>query len=73
MRHSLLRLSVLALLLAITTTCFAYDFEVDGIYYNILSEEKKIVEICCYKNSVASNYSGDFVIPNNVEYGGAAE
>lgn len=72
MKHSLLRLSILALLLTITTTCFAYDFEVDGIYYNILSEEKKIVEICCYKNSVASNYSGDFVIPNNVEYGGGS-
>jgi phosphoribosylanthranilate isomerase len=45
MKHSLLRLSILALLLTITTTCFAYDFEVDGIYYNILSNTEKTVEV----------------------------
>ena len=36
---------LLTLLLACTSTVFAHDFEVDGIYYNILSEAEKTVEV----------------------------
>ena len=44
----------------------AYDFHVDGIYYNITSEEELTVEV---KSESYGSYSGDVVIPSNVIYG----
>lgn len=71
MRHSLLRLFILALVLSITATCFAYDFEVDGLYYNILSNTEKTVEVTHdwkygYENQ--GLYQGTIAIPINVTY-----
>ena len=43
----------------------AYDFKVDGIYYNITSNTE--VEISCYKYGL---YSGNIAIPNTVENNG---
>ena len=45
---------------------FSYDFEVDGLCYNILSENQ--VEVT-YKY-VQGDYSGKLVIPEKVKYGG---
>ena len=42
-------------------------FEVDGLYYNILSENQ--VEVT-YKNENGNSYSGILVIPEKVQYGG---
>ena len=50
----------------------AEDFEVDGIYYNILSTEDKTVEVT-YRGSYSSSYdeySGNVVIPSSVIYNG---
>ena len=44
----------------------AYDFEVDGIYYNITSEADKTVEVTSGGNS----YVGDVSIPATVENAG---
>ena len=57
----------MVLLLAIKTTVFAQNFEVDGIYYNILSNTPKTVEVTS-KNPC---YSGDIVIPSEIEYKGS--
>ena len=46
----------------------AYDFEVDGIYYNITDKSTQKVEVT-YK-SVTRSYSGSVEIPNSVVYGG---
>lgn len=49
----------------------AYDFEVDGIYYNIISNVDLTVEVTNkYKYSVNSNdsYSGSVVVPDMVRY-----
>ena len=58
-----------ALLLLCTTVVAAHDFEVDGIYYNILSEEEKTVEVT-YKgisyNQYIAEYGGNVVIPKYV-------
>ena len=57
------------------TVANAHDFEVDGIYYNILSEEDKTVEVTCRGSSYGSysdEYSGDITIPANVIYNGAS-
>ena len=50
------------LLLLLCTVATAQDFEVDGIYYNILSEEDKTVEV----TSGATMYTGSVVIPETV-------
>ena len=55
---------MLALVLSIITIPgFAYDFEVDGIYYNKLSSGDE-VEV------TNASYSGDVVIPSTVTSGG---
>ena len=62
-----------ALLLLCATAAAAHDFEVDGIYYNILSDEDKTVEVTYrgnYYNSDLYEYSGDVTIPANVTYKG---
>ena len=44
---------------------FAYDFNVGGLYYNILTSNT--VEVT-YKNSNGGSYSGSIVIPSTVKY-----
>ena len=52
----------------------AYDFYVDGIYYNILSEMDKTVEVTSGRSyinaspSTSAYYRGDVVIPSKVTY-----
>ena len=60
MKHSLLRLSILALLLAINTVVLAVEFEVNGIKYKTTSSST--VEV----SSKRPNYSGDIIIPEVV-------
>ena len=53
----------LFLTFAMFTLCgWAYDFQKDGIYYNILSEDDKTVEVT--SGDVA--YTGDIIIPSEV-------
>lgn len=69
--------NILVCLLALLLPCLAvaHDFEVDGIYYNITSEEKKTVEVTdpSDKKVVDGGYKfyKDVVfIPEKVSYGG---
>ena len=51
----------------------AYDFEVDGIYYNIISGTDNQVEVTHGSSSLeptGSDYTGSVVIPSTVEYNG---
>ena len=56
-------LITLAVLLC-SATASAYDFEVDGIYYNILSMSDLTVEV----KSGDNKYSGEVIIPSTVSY-----
>lgn len=59
------------LLLLCTTVATAHDFVVGGIYYNILSEEDKTVEVTFKGNSssyYSNEYTGNVVIPESVIY-----
>ena len=59
-------LSLILLVMAVGTTgVYAYDFEKDGIYYNILSEEDRTVEVT-NQSDWGDSYSGDIVIPQRV-------
>ena len=68
MNKKLLALAATGLLY--TTGVSAHDFEVDGIYYNIMSEEDKTVEVT-YQGDTGNSfkeYSGDVTIPEIVSY-----
>lgn len=45
---------------------YAYDFESDGLYYNIKSETDHMVEVTYQKLGGSSYISGDIVIPQKV-------
>ena len=53
--------------LMMSAKAFAYDFEVDGICYNILSETTCQV---AYKNFSEGHYEGSVAIPEQVTYNG---
>ena len=55
------------LLLAVTTLTWAYDFAVDGIYYNKNTDGTSVT--VTYKTYLSS-YSGSVVIPSTVTYSG---
>lgn len=68
-----LLLSTIALLCS--TLASAHDFEVDGIFYNIIDESAKTVEVTfkgSKQNSYSNEYSGEVVVPEIVEYHGYA-
>ncbi|MBR4989391.1 MAG: leucine-rich repeat domain-containing protein [Bacteroidaceae bacterium] len=54
----------LTLLLICCNAAWAYDIEVDGIYYNITSFTDLTVEVTSGDNE----YSGDIVIPSTITY-----
>ena len=63
-----------ALLMLCATAVAAHDFEVGGIYYNILSEDNKTVEVTykgTYYSEYSNEYSGSVVIPQSVTYNGS--
>ena len=65
-------LASIALLLC-SETMNAHDFEVDGIYYNILSENNKTVEVTFEGDtysSKANEYADSVTIPQKVDYEG---
>ena len=59
-----------AALLTVAALCVhAYDFEMDGIYYNILSSTDRTVEVT-YKDTDYNSYSGEVSIPDKLTYSG---
>ena len=74
MKHDYLKQLFTALLLLCTTVATAHDFEVGGIYYNILSETDKTVEVTfkgTYYSQYSNEYTGSVVIPEIVTYNGS--
>ena len=61
-------LAVAALFLS-AASAHAYDFSFDGIFYDVLSEEDRTVEVTRYSYSY-SYYSGSIIIPERVLAGG---
>lgn len=69
MKTTFNKLMLLATCMLLSLKTLAYDFEVDGIYYNILSEKDKTVEVTKNENEYADScYSGNVIIPENVKY-----
>ena len=64
MKTIITKLLMLAAVLSASTNIYAYDFKVDGIYYNIISSSEKTVAV----TEGSYNYSGDIIIPEQVTY-----
>lgn len=66
------KILVIAAALSVGTNVYAYDFEADGIYYNIISSTEKTVEVTFQSldkwGNPKSYYSGNVVIPKQVLY-----
>ena len=58
--------TIATLLCSITAS--AYDFEVDGIYYNLVSASELTVEVT--RADIYNYYSGDISIPSTINYSG---
>ena len=62
---------LLTLLLSmISTDTFAYDFEIDGIYYNLIDGKAAEVTYKGPRSDTGQSYSGEVVIPEKVTYKG---
>ena len=68
MKKTLLHTALLALLLLMPTAADAYDFEVDGIFYNINNDNASVS--VTYKTTDFITYSGDVVIHDTVTHNG---
>ena len=69
----LLRFAIAICFALTATNSYAYDFEVDGIYYNVTSFENLEVEVTSYCYHLDDEYdehkySGDIAIPETVTY-----
>lgn len=65
-----LRKSIIySFLLSISLTSFAYDFEADGFFYNVINQEGKEVEVT-YKTTDYNSYLGVVNIPSTASYNG---
>ncbi len=65
-QNSLRRFFATSMLFAITTLTWAYDFAVNGIYYNKNSDGTSVT--VTYKTTSYNSYSGSVAIPSQVTY-----
>ena len=63
-KHYIKKLFATVAVLLCSVSASAYDFEVDGIYYNIISATDLTVEVTEGENK----YTGKVIIPSNVVY-----
>lgn len=63
------QLLMTAALLLASVSSFAHDFEVDSIYYNVISLSDLTCEVTRDGN-IMNHYAGDIVIPSTVTYNG---
>ena len=65
MKPIIQKIGVLTAMLLAFITASAYDFKVDGVYYNIIDESTKEVSVTCGWTP-DNSYSGDIIIPTSV-------
>ncbi len=66
----IIQLSLLLLAILLPATAAAYDFEVDGIYYNINGSNATVTYKEYSNYSYISDYTGDIIIPGTVSNNG---
>ena len=68
MKKKIRKMLLLIAGLLVTVNAVAYDFEVDGIYYNITSYQERTVGVV----SIAVGYKGNVIIPSEILLGSRA-
>ena len=68
MKSILLKVILAVIGVAISVNASAYDFEVDGIYYNIVSAGDRTCAVTYKEKSSIPTYSGVLTIPETVVY-----
>ena len=63
MKHTIFKKLMLSLSLFVSFQSFSHDFEIDGIYYNILSETEKTAEVVGTDLDLVN-----VIIPSNITY-----
>lgn len=63
-RHFVLKSALTLMLSMLSVSVSAYDFEIDGMYYNVLSIDDLTVAVTSGKNK----YSGDIVVPSQINF-----
>ena len=57
-------------MLLLPANAIAYNFEMNGIYYNVINSTNNTVEVTYKIHNSSSNYYGSVTIPETVTYGG---
>lgn len=65
MKTTTFKLLTAALVMLLSLNAHAYDVEIDGIYYNLVTKIKQ-AEV----TSGDSKYAGEVIIPESIEYDG---
>ena len=63
-RHLVLKSALTLILSMLSVSVSAYDFEIDGLYYNVLSIDTLTVEVTSGENK----YSGNIVVPSQINF-----
>ena len=63
-RHFVLKSALTLMLSMLSVSVSAYDIEVDGMYYNVLSIDNLTVEVTSGENK----YSGNIVVPLQISF-----
>lgn len=63
-RHLVLKSALAFMLSMLSVSVSAYDFEIDGMYYNVLSIDTLTVEVTYGENK----YSGNIVVPSQISF-----
>jgi len=63
-RHFVLKSALTLMLSMLSVSVSAYDFEIDGMYYNVLSIDTLTVEVTYGENK----YSGNIVVPSQINF-----
>lgn len=66
MKHAIQRLMLTVLVAFVSLTASAYDFEVDGVYYEVIS----LSDLTCKVVSDDTEYTGDVTVPSTVTHSG---
>jgi hypothetical protein len=65
MKFDPIKILIAVLMLVSSTAVYAYDFEVDGIYYTITSKKKKTVKVTFKRGQ---HYKGNIVVPATAKF-----
>lgn len=71
MKLTYLKLAILLITTIVRAQSYAYDFEVDGLYFRVISSQEKTCEVVYDNSDVNKARTGEVVIPDEVVFRGS--